>query len=182
MWSHGRLLTFQPPHQQALSWDGRQGMGGVSWLWTPQVGACLCSPPHSPRPAGLPASESRSVSVFATAWSIVCQAPLSMEFSRQEYWSGLLFPSPGDPSNPGIKPWSTALQADSLSPEPPWKPHRRKVPASGLPSSALTSGHAPVAQMLRKAHSFLPHGLGRCCSFCPDWHLSICGLRTSTSF
>ena len=42
------------------------------------------------------------------------QAPLSMEFSRQEYWSGQPFPSPGDLYDPGIKPWSPTLQADSL--------------------------------------------------------------------
>ena len=47
-----------------------------------------------------------------------CQAPLSMEFSRQEYWSGLPFPSPGDLPNPGIEPRTPALQADSLG-EPP---------------------------------------------------------------
>ena len=48
------------------------------------------------------------------------QAPLSMEFSRQEYWSGLPFPTPGDLPDPGIKPGSPALQADSLLFEPPW--------------------------------------------------------------
>ena len=47
------------------------------------------------------------------------QAPLSMEFSRQEYWSGLPFPSPEDLPNPGIKPGSPALQADCLPSEPP---------------------------------------------------------------
>ena len=47
-----------------------------------------------------------------------CQAPPSMGFSRQDYWSGLLFPSSGDCPNPGIKPRSLALQADSLPPEP----------------------------------------------------------------
>ena len=46
---------------------------------------------------------------------IACQAPLSMRFSKQEYWSGLPFPSPGDLPNPGIKPRSPALQADSLN-------------------------------------------------------------------
>ena len=50
------------------------------------------------------------------------QAPLSMEFSRQEYWSGLPFPTPGDLPDPGIKPGSPALQADSLPSEPPGKP------------------------------------------------------------
>ena len=49
-----------------------------------------------------------------TPWTIVHQAPLSMEFSRQEYWSGLPFPSPGDLPDPGIEPRSSVLQADSL--------------------------------------------------------------------
>ena len=53
---------------------------------------------------------------------IAWQAPLSMEFSRQEYWSGLPFPSPGHLPDPGIKPRSLALQADSLPSEPPGKP------------------------------------------------------------
>ena len=51
-----------------------------------------------------------------------CQAPLSMRFSRQAYWSGLPFPSPGDLPDPGIEPRSPALQADSLPTEPPGKP------------------------------------------------------------
>ena len=51
---------------------------------------------------------------FSTAWTIACQAPLSMGFPRQEYWSGLPFPSPGDLLNPGIKPVSAAWQAASL--------------------------------------------------------------------
>ena len=46
---------------------------------------------------------------FATPWTIACQAPLSMEFSRQEYWSGLPFPSSGDLPNPGIEPTPPAL-------------------------------------------------------------------------
>ena len=60
--------------------------------------------------------------LFATLWTIAHQAPLFMEFSRQEYWSGLPFPSPGDLPNPGIEPGSPALQADSLPTEPPGKP------------------------------------------------------------
>ena len=52
--------------------------------------------------------------LFATPWTVACQAPLAMKFSRQEYWSGLLFPSPVDLSNPGIESGSSALQADSL--------------------------------------------------------------------
>ena len=54
------------------------------------------------------------VQLFATPWTIASQAPLSMEFFRQEYWSGWPCPSPGDLPNSGIKPASPALQADSL--------------------------------------------------------------------
>ena len=61
------------------------------------------------------------VQLFATPWTIASQAPLSMGLSRQEYWSGLPFPSPGDLPNPGIEPGSPALQADTLSSEPPGK-------------------------------------------------------------
>ena len=62
------------------------------------------------------------VQLFATPWTIAWQAPLSMGFSRQEYWSGLPFPSPGDLPKPGIEPGSPALWADALSSEPPGKP------------------------------------------------------------
>ena len=57
--------------------------------------------------------------LFTTPWTVALQAPLSMDFSRQVYWSGLPFPSPGNLSNPGIKPGSLALQADSLWSESP---------------------------------------------------------------
>ena len=61
------------------------------------------------------------VRLFVTPWTAAHQAPLSMEFSRQEYWSGLPFPSPEDLPNPGIEPRSPALLADSLLSEPPGK-------------------------------------------------------------
>ena len=54
------------------------------------------------------------VRLLAIPWTIVYRASLSMGFSRQEYWSGLPFPSPGDLPDPGIKPISPALQADAL--------------------------------------------------------------------
>ena len=60
---------------------------------------------------------------FATPWTVTLQASLSMGFSRQEYWSGLPFPPPGDLPNPGIKPQSPALQADPLPSQPPGKPY-----------------------------------------------------------
>ena len=64
------------------------------------------------------------VQLFATPWTVDNQAPPSMGFSRQEYWSGLPFPSPGDLPDPGIEPRSPALQADALTSEPPGKPPR----------------------------------------------------------
>ena len=63
------------------------------------------------------------VQLFATPWTVAYQAPPSMGFSRQECWSGLPFPSPGDLPDPGIEPGSPALQVDSLSAEVPRKPH-----------------------------------------------------------
>ena len=62
------------------------------------------------------------VRLCVTPWTVACQAPLSMEFARQEYWGGLPFPSPGDLPNLDIKPRSPVLQADSLPSEPPGKP------------------------------------------------------------
>ena len=59
---------------------------------------------------------------FVTPWTVAYQAPLSVGFSRQEYWSGLPFPSPGNLPNPGIEPGSPAFQADALTSEPPGKP------------------------------------------------------------
>ena len=58
------------------------------------------------------------VRLFVTPGTVAYQAPQSMEFSRQEYWSGLPFPSPGDLPNPGIEPRSPALQTDALLSEP----------------------------------------------------------------
>ena len=59
---------------------------------------------------------------FATPWIVAHQALLFMGFSRQEYWNGLPFPSPGYVPDPGIEPGSPSLQADSLPSEPPGKP------------------------------------------------------------
>ena len=62
------------------------------------------------------------VRLFVTPWTVAHQAPLSIGFSRQEYWSGLPFPSPGDLPDPEIEPGSSTLQADTLPSEPPGKP------------------------------------------------------------
>ena len=73
---------------------------------------------------------------FAIPGTVAHQAPLSMEFSRQEYWSGLPFPSPGDLPHPGIKASSPALWEDSLLSEPPEKP----ISSSQRPGDSYNSG------------------------------------------
>ena len=77
-----------------------------------------------PSRGGLPpcAKSLSCVRLFATPWTAAHQAPLSMGFSRQEYWSGLPCPPPGDLPNPGVEPRSPALQVDSLPSKPPGKP------------------------------------------------------------
>ena len=72
----------------------------------------------------------QSCPTLATPWTVARQAPLSMGLFRQKYWSGLPFPTPGDLSDPGIKPRSPALQAGSLLSEPPGKPisYVNKIP------------------------------------------------------
>ena len=74
----------------------------------PEVGTCVQSLSH--------------VRLFVTPGTVAHQTPLSMGFSRQDYWSGLPFPSPGDLPNPEIKCWSPALQVDCVSTELPGKP------------------------------------------------------------
>ena len=64
----------------------------------------------------------QSCLTLVTLWTAARQAPLSMGFSRQEYWSGLPCPPPGDLPSPGIEPMSPALLVDSLPSEPPGKP------------------------------------------------------------
>ena len=64
------------------------------------------------------------VRLLVTPWTVAYQAPPSMGFSRQEYWSGLPFPSPGALPDPGIESWSPTLQADALPSEPPGKPNK----------------------------------------------------------
>ena len=62
------------------------------------------------------------VQLFMTPWTVAFQAPLSMEFSRQEEWNGLPFPTPGNLPNPGIKPIYPALAGGFFTAEPPEKP------------------------------------------------------------
>ena len=71
--------------------------------------------------AGSESEVAQSCPTLCDPWTVAHQAPPSMGFSRQEYWSGLPFPSPGDLPNPGIEPRSPTLQADALTPAPPGK-------------------------------------------------------------
>ena len=66
------------------------------------------------------------VQLFAIPWTVAYQAPPAIGFSRQEYWSGLPFPSPGDLPHPGIEPGSPALWADALLSEPPGNPRMKQ--------------------------------------------------------
>ena len=101
-------------------------------------------------------SESVSHSVksdFAIPWTVARQAPLSTEFSRTEYWSGLPFASPGDLPDPGIKPRSPALQANSLSSESPGKSKTTGVGSYSLlqgifPTQGSNPGLLPCRQLL----------------------------------
>ena len=84
---------------------------------------------------------------FATLWTIDHQAPLSMEFSRQEYWNGLPFPSAGDLPDSGIKLRSPALQADSLPSEP-----LGKLPFGGSTLSCLLACHGDIYLFMVALH------------------------------
>ena len=86
---------------------------------------------------------------FVTPSTVACQAPLSMGFSRKEYWNGLPFPFPGDLPNPGFKPRSPTLQADSLLSEPPGKPKN-----TGDGSLSLLQGTFPTQVLNRGVNSF----------------------------
>ena len=86
----------------------------------PQLKLLLCSCNDLQNTCGL---VTKSCLTSVMPWTVTCQAPLSMGFSRQGYWSGLPFPSPGDLLDSGIEPRSPALQVDSVSTELWGKPH-----------------------------------------------------------
>ena len=85
------------------------------------------------------------VQLFVTPWTVAHQTPLSMGFSRQEYWSGLLFPSPENLPDPGIEPRSPALKAGSLPSEPPGNP------------LSLRGGEKYTWELLSIRGNYLPH-------------------------
>ena len=91
------------------------------------------------------------VQLFAPPWTVAYQAPQSMEFSRQEYWSGFPFPSLGDLPKPGIEPESPALKTDALPSEPPGKP---KVCLGGCKLKTLKLWHTQKPKERDCTHLF----------------------------
>ena len=82
-------------------------------------------------------AQSCPVKLFLTPWTVASQTPLSTEFSRQESWSELPFPFPGDLPDPGIEPKSPAVQADSLLTKPP-KDHKETTRTDKLAQKSIT--------------------------------------------
>jgi len=93
------------------------------------------------------------VRLFATPWTVAYQAPPSMEFSRQEYWSGLPFSSPGDLPNPGMEPRSPTLQADALPSELPRKPFG----SGNLIKEQTDSNPVPAVSQANQKPGVQPH-------------------------
>ena len=110
--------------------------------WFTECRASVCG--------GLGALVAHLCPTLATPWTVARQTPLSMGLSRQEYWSGLPFPSPGDLPDPGIKPRAPALQADSLPTELPGTPSGKSLPIS-LKCESVSPWVVP--------DSLPPHGL-----------------------
>ena len=105
---------------QSLVWDRLLQPSWPSFIgWRQSWDSSPNNRIHVKRSSEVKWSESRNF--FATPLTVAHQVPLSMGFFRQEHWSGLPLPSPGDLPNPGIKPPSPALQVDSLPSEPPGK-------------------------------------------------------------
>ena len=121
-------MVKNPPANTGDISDGGSIPGsGRSWrrAWQP-VRTLAWRIPWTEEPGGLWSMKVKvkslsHVQLFAAPWTVAYQAPPSMAFSSQEYWSGLPFPSLGDLPDLGIEPRSPTLQADALLPEPPQK-------------------------------------------------------------
>ena len=106
------FLTL-PPVYPALTWEDASISVVWDWFSEPFLFSSACFPGDLIHlyafDMTLTLKSLSRVRLFATPWTVAYKAPPSMEFSRQEYWSGLPFPSPGDLPDPGIKPRSSAL-------------------------------------------------------------------------
>ena len=94
-----------------MSWGETLPVNSISFHTPRLLRVCVCVCVCVCVSARLLLCSQSHVQLFATPWTVACQAPLSKGFSRQEYWSGLSFPSPGDLPGPGIKPESLASPA-----------------------------------------------------------------------
>ena len=106
-WERGVLATGSPGKSRLYFYTALSMAEGGGWESQPlhrglDLDMCACSLSR--------------VRLFATPWTVARQAPLSVQFSRQEYWSGFPFPPPGDLPDTGMEPTSPVLQADSLPP------------------------------------------------------------------
>ena len=131
-WLVGTCCTGQGAQRGALWRPRRLGWRGVEWggmdvrerghMCVHTANPCCCTAGTQHCKATLCAQSLSCVPLFSTTWTVARQAPLSMGSPRQEYWSGLPFPSPGDLPNPGIEPVSPALAGGFFTTEPPGKP------------------------------------------------------------
>ena len=131
------------------------------------------------------------VQLFATPWTVAHQAPLSMGFSRQGYWSGLPFPSPGNLPHPGVEPRSPTWQADALTSEPPGKLNHQAPPSMGfsrqeywsglpfpspadLPNPGIEPGSPHCRQTLNHlSHQMFRSGQSDECECLPHWTFDL---------
>ena len=117
------------------------------------------------------------VQLFATPWTVAYEAPPSMGFSRQECWSGLPFPSPGDLPDPGIEPGSPALEADALTSEPPGKIKY----FTRLITSIFISLLPYLIILLHNCQDYLPQRIIRWCRLCLLLEYQIKHFQTNNS-
>ena len=133
--------------------------------------------------AAVEQSEMKSLNrirLFATPWTVAHWAPPTMEFPRQEYWSGLSFPSPGDLPDPGIEPGSPAFQADALPSKPPGKPSGGKGETSPHCASCWAELHKePTTHTTTPEQSSF--SLNPTCT-CVNTHTPLCTRRSHTNF
>ena len=118
--THPSNHHLQPPAQSVGGRGGKRSLAGKKELGFSE--SILLTIPHLFLILWCEVKSLSRVQLYVTPWTVAYQAPLSMGFSRQECWSGLPFPSPGDLPDPGIEPRSPTLQVDALPSEPPGKP------------------------------------------------------------
>ena len=123
--SRRKFIEYSQPLSLSLHiarWDGSKNSNGESWRKAPWFQATAQSPRVALLCECLVCCCCLVAKLCLTPWTIAHQAPVSMGFSRQEYWSGLPFPSPGDLPEPGVEPASSVLVGRFFTVEAPGKP------------------------------------------------------------